>query len=407
VHTFRPTTLIELEQVVAWAAAEPAPLEVIGRGSKRGLGRPVQAESELRLDAMSGIGMYEPDELVMSAAAGTSLAEVEAELAERQQELAFEPPDWGLVLGGPPDLQSIGGIFACNLAGPRRLKAGAARDHLLGVQCVTGHGRIVKTGGRVMKNVTGYDLCKLLAGSYGTLAVMSQLTFKVLPAAADCATLVLTGGDVTALLAAVRQAMGTSCEVSSAAVLPEAAARRSGVPAIGAAGRPVACLRLEGTSVSIAYRIDKLQRLSAGPSGLEAMRLDRAASQALWREIRDVRLVDPSLPVLWRVSCVPSEAPRVAAAVVPLAAEVLFDWAGGLVWVAHARQGDDAGAAPIRAVLEQAGGHATLIRAPAAVRAMVPVFQPQPEALRALSQRVKAGFDPKAVLNPGRMYAGV
>jgi glycolate oxidase FAD binding subunit len=190
-------------------------------------------------------------------------------------------------------------------------------------------------------------------------------------------------------------------------MLPLAATRRSGVPAIAAAGRPLACLRLEGTPVSVAYRIDKLERLTTSSGDLEATRLDRQATLGLWREIRDLRLLDPALPVLWRLSCVPSEAHRALAAAEPLDAELLFDWAGGLVWVAHKRPDGDAGAASLRGALAQAGGHATLIRAPAEIRAAVPPFQPQPEPLRALSQRVKAGFDPKAVLNPGRMYAGV
>ena len=404
-QTFRPTKLTELEQVVAWAVAEETTLEVVGRGSKRGLGRPVEAAAELRLDRLSGIGMYEPDELVMSAAAGTPLATIEAELAERHQELAFEPADYGLILGGEPRQQSIGGVFACNLAGPRRLKAGAARDHLLGVQCVTGHGQTIKTGGRVMKNVTGYDLCKLLAGSYGTLAVASQLTFKVLPAAADCVTLLLSGGDEATLLAVLRRAMGTSAEVSSAALLPASATRRSAVPAIAAAARPVACLRLEGTSVSIAYRIDSLERLCTDPGGLDAARLDAEASRTLWREIRDVRLLDPGLPILWRISCPPAAAVQVMAAATPLGAALLLDWAGGLVWAALADGGEDAGVAILRRALADCGGHATLVRAPAELRTRIAPFQPQPEALAALGRRVKQGFDPQGVLNPGRMYA--
>ncbi|HMR32171.1 MAG TPA: FAD-binding protein [Geminicoccaceae bacterium] len=406
-QVFAPTRLTELEQVVAWAVAEQAPLEVIGLGSKRRLGRPVRAEAELRLDQLGGIAMYEPDELVMSAAAATPLATIEAELAERSQELAFEPADYGLILGGEPGRQSIGGVFACNIAGPRRLKAGAARDHLLGLQCVTGHGQTIKTGGRVMKNVTGYDLCKLLAGSYGTLAVASHLTFKVLPAAADSATLLLAGADEAVLLATLRQAMGTSGEVSSAALLPESAARRSTVPAIAGSGRPVACLRFEGTTVSIAYRIDKLERLCTRPGGLGASRLDAEASRILWREIRDVRLLDPALPLLWRISCPPTAAAEVVAAAASLGAELLLDWAGGLVWAALADAGEDAGSTVLRGAIASCGGHATLVRGPAELRGRIAPFQPQPAALAALSQRVKQGFDPGGVLNPGRMYAGV
>ncbi len=404
--TFRPTKLSELEQVVAWAVAEAAPLELVGRGSKRSLGRPIEVPGELRLDGLAGIGMYEPDELVMSAAAGTPLATVEAELAERNQELAFEPADYGLVLGGEPGRQSIGGVFACNLSGPRRLKIGAARDHLLGLQCVTGHGQVIKTGGRVMKNVTGYDLCKLLAGSYGTLAAMSQLTFKVLPMAADAATLLLAGDDETVLLAALRQGMGTSSEVSGAAMLPLPATRRSGVAAVAAAGRPVACMRLEGTTASIAYRIDKLERLTALPGRLEAGRLDREATRRLWHEIRDVRLLAPALPILWRISAAPAAADGVAAAARGLDGEVLFDWAGGLAWVGLAAGGVDGGAGILREAAGRSGGHATLVWAPAELRGRIAPFQPQPAALAALTTRVKAGFDPKGILNPGRMFPG-
>ena len=190
---FRPSTAHELREVVAAALAVETPLEVLGRGTKRGLGRPVEVEAAVQVDRLAGIGLYEPEELVMSAAGGTPLVEIEARLADNQQQLAFEPPDYGPLFGGEPGRATIGGVFACNLAGPRRIKAGAARDHLLGVQAVTGRGDLIKSGGRVVKNVTGYDLSKLLAGSFGTLAVMTELTFKVLPAAAETCTLLLAG----------------------------------------------------------------------------------------------------------------------------------------------------------------------------------------------------------------------
>ncbi|MFO1070402.1 MAG: FAD-binding protein [Geminicoccaceae bacterium] len=405
-ETLSPSSLAELEQAVAWALSAERPLAVTGRGSKRGLGAPVDASAELRLDRMAGIDLYEPAELVMSAGAGTPLVEIEATLAERHQELAFEPADYGLILGGAANQQSVGGTFACNLSGPRRLKAGAARDHLLGVHCVTGLGQAIKTGGRVMKNVTGYDLCKLLTGSYGTLAVMGRLTFKVMPAAPDAATLLLRGDDVALLLEALRTAMGTSCDVAGAAVLPAAAAARSGVPAVAAAGSALAALRVEGPENSVRYRLDALERVVARRLGLDATRLDRAATRALWREIRDVRLLDPALPVLWRASVPPTEAAGLAAGVAPLEPELLFDWSGGLVWIAHRRADGDAGATLVRGSLGTAGGHATLVRAPEAARRATPPFQPQPALLQGLSQRVKSSFDPKGILNPGRMYPG-
>jgi glycolate oxidase FAD binding subunit len=399
--SYRPASLKDLEQLVAWAVAEERLLSVEGAGSKRDFGRPVEALDALSTLGLAGIGMYEPEELVMSAGVGTPLAEIEAALAERRQELAFEPADYGAILGGEAGRQTIGGVIACNLAGPRRLKAGAARDHLLGVQCVTGQGHAIKTGGRVVKNVTGYDLCKLLAGSFGTLAVLSLVTFKVMPVGEESATLLLAGDDRALLLGALRAATGTPHDISGAAMLPAAAARRSAVTVLAAAGRPVACLRLEGAGPSVAYRLGALTEALARP-GLQAQTLDRASSLRLWREIRDCRLLDAARPILWRLSCPPTAAAGVAEAAASLAPEVVFDWAGGLVWIALDAQ-PDAGAPAIRAALGGVG-HATLVRAPEATRREVPVFEPQPAPLAALSRRVKSSFDPKGILSPGRLY---
>ncbi len=399
--SYRPTSLKELEQLVGWAAGEERLLRVEGAGTKAAFGRPVDALDVLTTSGLAGIDMYEPEELVMSAGAGTPLSEVEAALAERRQELAFEPADYGAILGGDAGRQTIGGVIACNLAGSRRLKAGAARDHLLGVQCVSGHGQAIKTGGRVVKNVTGYDLCKLLAGSFGTLAVLSHVTFKVMPVGEETATLLLAGESRPALLKALRIATATPHEVSGAAMLPAAVAARSAVATVAGAGRSLACLRLEGAPPSVAYRLETLRDMLLQP-GIEALTLDGPASRRLWKEIRDGRLLDAGRPILWRLSCAPTAAEAVAEAVAPLSAELFFDWAGGLVWVAL-EDTADAGAATVRAALGGTG-HATLVRASEAIRREVPVFQPQTAPLAALSRRVKASFDPKGILSPGRLY---
>ena len=232
----RPSTAEELREIVASAAADETPLEILGAGTKRDYGRPVEAKSQVVLDRLCGIGLYEPAELVMSAKAGTPLAQIEARLADNQQQLAFEPPDYGALLGGEPGRGTIGGVIACNLSGPRRIKVGAARDHFLGVQAVTGRGDAIKSGGRVVKNVTGYDLCKLFAGSFGTLVAMTEVTFKVLPAAEHEATLLLRPRTRAAGFAALRRAMNSAGDVAGAACLPAAAAARSSVPAIAAGG---------------------------------------------------------------------------------------------------------------------------------------------------------------------------
>jgi glycolate oxidase FAD binding subunit len=398
----RPSTAGELREIVAWAAAEATPLEILGAGSKRGYGRPVEAAIQVALDRLRGIDLYEPAELVMSAKVGTPLAEIEARLADNRQQLAFEPPDYGALLGGEPGRGTIGGVIACNLSGPRRIKAGAARDHFLGVQAVTGRGDAIKSGGRVVKNVTGYDLCKLFAGSLGTLVAMTEVTFKVLPAAEHEVTLLVGAQTRAAGFAALRSAVNSAADVAGAAYLPAAAAVRSAVPTVAARAADLATLRLEGPAPSVRARAERLQALLAGEGELE--QLAPAESATLWREVRDLALL-PRDGSLWRLSLPPTAA---TALLETLERELrpawLADWAGGLLWLAIDDEADGAGAAQIRGQLAASGGHATLVRASAALRAAVEVFQPQQPALARLSARVKDSFDPKRILNRGRMY---
>ncbi len=396
-----PESPEETEEAVATALAEGRPLEILGRGSKRGFGRPVVADVLLSTERLSGITLYEPGELVMSAGAGTPLAEIEAALAEHRQELAFEPADYGPISGGEAGVQTIGGVFACNLSGPRRIRAGAARDHLLGLRCVTGFGRAIKTGGRVMKNVTGYDLCKLLTGSFGTLAVVTELTFKVLPAAETEGTLLIRGDLEIDLLAALRAAMGTPFDVSGAALLPVATAARSTVAAVAGAGRAVAALRVEGPAPSVRYRLERLTAVLTG-EGRDFASLEAEDSRRLWREIRDLSPL-PGEGCLWRLSIPPTAGGALASRFADLAPDRLYDWAGGLVWLA-VPEVSAAEAAELREAFAGCGGHATLVRAPEAVRAEIEVFQPQPAPLAALGRRVKRSFDPERILNRGRMY---
>jgi len=401
-ETFRPGTLAELAEIVAAAAADRRPLEVMGAGTKRSFGRPVEAVASVTTAALAGVDLYEPEELVLSAGAGTPLASIEAMLAERGQELAFEPPDYGAILGGPPGRQTIGGVVACNLAGPRRIKAGAARDHLLGVQCVTGRGEAIKAGGRVVKNVTGYDLCKLLAGSWGTLAVLGRVTLKVLPRGETTASLLVTGADEPALLGILRRAMATAHDVSGAALLPAPSAARA-PQGVAGSGDAMAVLRVEGPAPSVAYRLATLQAELEVP-GLRFTTLEDGASRALWRATGDVALL-PATGTLWRVSLPPSAAASFLSATSTLGGERLLDWAGGLVWLApEAAPGT---AAPlIRGTLAASGGHATLVRADEAARRTIPVLEPEEAAVAALSRRVRDGFDPERILNPGRMQPG-
>jgi len=384
---FRPADAGELAAVVAAALAQEEPLELVAGGSKRGLGRPLQLPHVVDLSAFAGIRLYEPEELVLTAGAATPLDEIEAALEAKGQMLAFEPPDWRALYGGG-GRQTLGGVLACNLAGPRRIRQGAARDHFLGFDAVSGRGEAFKAGGRVVKNVTGYDLPKLMAGSYGTLAALTEVTVKVLPRPEATRTLVLAGLDDRAARRAMSAALNSSHEVGGAAHLPGAVART--------------LLRVEGPVPSVAARADALTLELASFGAVDV--LGDGASLALWREVRDAAPF-AALPerALWRVSVAPSDGP---ALVERIADKVdlrhFYDWGGGLVWLAVGGA-EDGGAAAVRGALG-AGGHATLVRAPDAVRAAVDVFQPQPAALAALTARVKDGFDPRRILNRGRMY---
>jgi len=403
----RPVDSKQVEEAISWALAQSKALELIGHGSKRAIGRAAQWDATLDLSGLTGVTLYEPEELVLSAKAGTPLSQIEALVAEKRQELAFEPMDYGPLLGGEIGAATIGGAIAANLSGPRRIKSGAARDHFLGFAAVSGRGETFKSGGRVVKNVTGYDLCKLMAGSWGTLAAMTDLTVKTLPKAETELSILVFGGDVAAAGKAMAAAMGSYGDASAAAHLPAALAAE--ITETAAARAAVTAFRLEGVAPSIAQRKSLLEELLASFGPVST--LDEAPSRSLWRAIRDVTPFAAKGPRgdadIWRISTAPAHGAEVGRALTDKAgAETLYDWAGGLVWAALPRS-DDAHAALVQATVAGVGGHATLIRAPAAVRAKVDVFTPEPTALAALSQRVRKGFDPHGVLNAGRMRAGV
>ena len=399
----KPRDAKEVEDAVRWAVGNDKALELAGQGSKRLIGRPSQTDLTLDLSGLAGVTLYEPEELVLSARAGTPLSEIEALLGKNNQQLAFEPMDYGPLFGLEPGRGTIGGVIAANLSGPRRIKAGAARDHFLGVTAVTGRAETIKSGGRVVKNVTGYDMCKLLAGSWGTLAAMTDITIKVLPKPETEASVLISGLDDARACAAMAAAMGSSCDVSAAAHLPDHVASY-----FDGLQKPEAStvLRLEGVAPSVAHRMDALAALLR-PFGPVAL-LDEKDSSLLWRSVRQVKPFAAEAArerPLWRISTQPARGHELVDLITP-AAQMFYDWAGGLVWVAmpFAHEPD---AAAIRGAVKKLGGHATLVRAPASVRAALDVFEPQAAGLAALSKRVKEGFDPKGVLNPGRMWAGV
>jgi glycolate oxidase FAD binding subunit len=389
-----PATEAALAACIHRAAVAGEPLAIEGQGSKRAMLRPVQAARTLTTRALSGITLYKPTELVISARAGTPLAEIAATLAEHRQHLIAEPPELGALLGSDAG-GTIGGLVATNLSGPRRIAWGAMRDHLLGVRFVNGEGEVLRSGGRVLKNVTGLDLCKLLAGSHGTLGVMTEVTLKVLPAPETSATLAQPVADLAEGVRLLAAGLGSPFGVSGAALLPE------GAPELGLPG-PLALLRIEESEASVAYRLGRL-RESLAPG---AAWIEDDASRALWRAIRDAEpLGARPEDAVWRLSVRPSAVPRLAAALQAATdARLLLDWGGGLVWVAA--PASEAAQAAVAAACRAAGGTWTLLRAPEPLRAAAEVLPPEPPALAAIAARVKAAMDPKGILNPGRMRAG-
>ncbi len=365
-----PKTEQELAEAIAGANGA---LRITGGGT-RDIGNPVAGEG-LSTSGLSGISLYEPGALTIVAQAGTPVVEIEAALETESQRLAFEPMDHRALLGttGTP---TIGGVVAANVSGPRRIAVGACRDHALGVRFVDGAGTIIKNGGRVMKNVTGYDLVKLLTGSYGTLGVLSEVSLKVLPKPETSATIVVHGLDAAGAVAVMSTALGSPYEVT------------------GAAHNGDTLIRIEGFEASVSYRAGALKTLLA-PFG-EVSQINDTATTALWGDIANVAMFANAQGDVWRISVKPSAAPAMIAAL-PEGSAHMMDWGGGLIWAQTPEGGD------LRACLGPLAGHATLMRATAQTREKNPVFQPEEATVAALSQGLRARFDPRGILNPGLM----
>jgi glycolate oxidase FAD binding subunit len=383
-------------------------LEIRAGGSKQALGRSDRPDDVLDVSRLAGVIDYEPSELILTVRAATPMAEVQALLDGHGQMLSFEPPNWRALLGASgTERGTVGGVVACNLAGPRRVRAGAPRDYLLGFAAINGRAEPWKAGGKVVKNVTGYDLCKVQTGAFGTLSFLTELTLKVMPRPETACTLVLTGLDDAAAIRALTTALNSPHEVSAAAHLPPSATARSpGLRSAGITGAATA-IRLEGPPRSVSFRRDALATLF-DPLG-RSVHLDALDTAAFWIEVGAVRPLLGSAPCVWRLCPPPADAPALVAALKAqlAAAEVFYDWGGGLVWLALNDAAEDAYADVIRETLSRFGGHATLIAAPASIRAATPVFDPLPAPVHALHARIKFGFDPLGVFNPGRMHQGL
>jgi len=400
-----PTTPEQLRDAVSWALGSKTPVEIIGSGTKRAFGHTVKTNAVLDCSKLSGILFYEPEELVISARAGTPLADIKAALAEKNQQFHFEPGNFpGLLADNSvSDAGTIGGLVACNLAGPRRIKVGAARDHVLGFEAVSGRAEDFKSGGRVMKNVTGFDLSKLMSGSFGTLGAMHTVTLKVMPCDETSGTVIVTCDDPQSAGKAMTLAMRSENEVSAAAWISSADVSALDIPLASEFGGGLVALRVEGPKPSVAWRAEALCKALA-PFG-QTHEFADSYSHRLWQFVADVKPFAGSAEkagLLWRVSVPPASGGDVCARLMDATGgNAMMDWAGGLIWLQLS--GSDAMDQLIREVARNAGGQADLVRAPESLRETVPVFQAENPALAKINAKIKDNFDPEGILNPGRL----
>jgi glycolate oxidase FAD binding subunit len=366
----------DVAEAVQDARTARTPLEIIAAGSKRGFGRQVvTAHSLLDVSSLSGIVAYEPDELIMTVLPGTRVAEIEATLATKRQRLGFDPPDWGPLFKSEADIGTIGGAVSTDASGPARVRYGSVRDQLLGIRAVNGLGDAFKAGGKVVKNVTGFDIPKLVCGAFGTLCVLTELSLRVYPKATR--TLTLTVRNITPRegFALLRKVWASPLEATG----------------LGYSGGS-AFVRLEGENRPLAEKTRILESLCGG-------RTQESTDDDVFRTIANGDLFVNSSETVWRLSIPPAQ----AAAVVEWIGSPSWvgDCAGGILWLTTREH------QLVRDVVKEIGGYATLMKADEATRARIGVFEEETPARSQLTRSVKAAFDPLGLFNPGRMWDGV
>lgn len=378
-----PTREDEIVDAIADAARDGTTLTIGSGGSKAGFGANSSA-CTLAMNGFAGVVDYDPAELVLTVRPGTPLSEIQTLVASQAQMLAFEPFDHGPIYGRVIGAATIGGVVAAGVAGSQRVSSGGARDHLLGFRAVSGAGEAFVAGAKVVKNVTGFDLPKLAAGSWGRLFAMTEITLKVLPCPRVTATRLIEGLSLAQALKAMAMAMGSQAEIAAAAH----------VPGYQSGARELTVFRIQGFGPSVSARCAMLEALLCAVGRVETPGDDEAAS--LWNDLRTLAPIG-SDRTLWRINVAPSAAQAVVSALHPLGAEWMLDWAGGLIWL-----GFDGDPNAVRDMAALGGGHATLVRASDKVRAAVPAFHPAAPGVAALEERVRRAFDPKGVFETGR-----
>ncbi len=401
--TFKPETIEEISAVIKECYKKNIPLEIIGLKSKNNIGRNFQAEKTLDLSNYSGVIDYKPEELYIKVKAGTPLKEIKFELDKNNQQLAFEPVDFGLLFSGKKNEGTIGGVVSCNFSGSRRFKVGSARDHILGFQGVNGKGEIIKSGGTVVKNVTGYDLSKIIAGSYGTLVVLTEISIKVLPKPTSNKTIVIENPHLLKALEYLNLALSSSSDPSGGAFYPEYFKNYFTFNDLTTQG-PITAIRIEGTNDSIDYRIKKLcEELKIQKE--EVVTLEPEQSNIFWEKTRCLEVFSNLKKNLFKIVLPASETFEVINKLKIFEIKYFVDWGGSLIWV----QLDDISTKTfknIKEIVKSSSGYMTVIKIEENLKALVDVFTIDPIKYK-ITEKIKKSFDPKRILNPGKMYSGI
>jgi len=401
----------EVSDIVKKLYKSNVTIEVIGSGSKRNIGKPLQCEKTLNLSKLDGIVEYLPEELYIKVKAGTRIDKIENELKKNKQQLAFEPIDFGYLFTGESDCGTAAGQVACNISGPRRFKAGSTRDHILGFRAINGRGEIIKSGGTVVKNVTGYDLSKLICNSYGTLAVLTEITFKVLPAAEETKTLVIHNLSIDDAPDYLEKAISSSNEVSGASFLPINPTCKNCEMSIESTfklndlkkGGSLTALRIEGSQKSIDERMENLKK-DLKISNLSISILQSLQSEIFWKKIRNLEFFSSTKNNIFRIVIPPSECVKLIYQL-PNKYKYFLDWGGAVIWM-EACEISEQKFASIRKKVIKHNGYVSMIKNSNHLPYVEDVFTINNIRFN-ISQSIKKSFDPKRILNPGKMYTGI
>ena len=399
----KPTNEKEISEIIKECYKKNIPLEILGLGTKRSIGRNFQFEKTLDLSNYSGIIDYKPEELYIKVKSGTPIKDIKNELEKNNQHLAFEPVDFGFLFSGKKDEGTIGGVMSCNFAGPRRFKAGSIRDHILGFKGINGRGEIIKSGGTVVKNVTGYDLSKILSGAFGTLAVLSEITIKVLPKPESNKTLFINNPHLKKGLEYLHLSLSSSSDPSGAVFYPEIFRSFFTFNDLTFSG-PITAIRMEGSTLSIDHRIKKLTD-EIKVTNSETNVLSQDQSDIFWEDTRNLKVFSKLKENLIRIVIPASEAFETLNRLKDFDAKYFVDWGGSLIWL----QLDSINTKilkDIKTIVRTASGYLTIIKIEENLKASIDVFTVDP-VKHEISEKIKKSFDPKMILNPGKMYIGI